>query len=498
MLLKTGFTFDKVLFSQVNKNHLVVSLEAPPLSKSERRLPICIVPVIDISGSMQGSKLDYAKKSVLKLIDHLQPGDFCGIVTFGSDASVVAAPAELTQARKDELKIAVGKISVSGMTNFSGGMLKGIDLGKTLDVAADMVVRVIMFTDGQPNQGIATADDKILALAKEHRGRVSISAFGYGTDCRQDLLASLATDNAGNYAFIANPEDAMAAFAKELGGLVSVHATDIEVTLKATGEHSLDDVISDVDTDDVDGGVRIKVPELLAEEKRHLVIAINLAAQKQAFPRATSVVDVEVAYSMVEGGKLVKKTDKTKAKLEFVKDGEQAKSPDKLLDKIVGMAQLVTAQVEAEAFAVAGNYAAAQSVVVNCADDFSARGLVDLNGLANNVSTSYTSADSYSSSAGYRNSSRSLLRRAYGASSVSADAKDDVVKVLFSAGMTVDNSAQSNTVQSFADTVAAQQPARQGNNLDPVAGSIDLQNKKPQDSSKAKLKGSKKTRSSRW
>lgn len=491
MKIATGFTFGKVIFSNSNKNHLVVTLDAPPLKKAERRLPICIIPVIDISGSMAGQKLDYAKKSVLKLIDHLQPGDFCGIVTFGSDVRVVASPAELTQARKDELKVAVGKISTSGMTNFSGGMMKAVELGKSLDVAADMIVRVIMFTDGAANQGVATSDEKILALAKECRGRVSISAFGYGTDCRQELLASLATDSVGNYAFIGNPEDAMAAFAKELGGLASVHATEVKVTLKPTGDHEIVDVISDIDTDDIEGGVVLKVPELLAEEKRHLVIEMSLAEQKQAFPRAASVVDIEVAYSMVEDGKLVEKSEKLKAKVEFVKDGDQSKKADDLLDKVVGIAQLVKAQVAAEAFAVAGNYQAAGAAVYAMAADFGARGLVELNSLASDVGVAYDSAPSYTSSSGYRVSSRRMMSRAYGSSTSDKSVQETVGSVLRSTGMSVSNSTQASTTSSFADDAP-------GNDLSSVAGSINvpgvpLASDKPE----SKAKSGKKSRS-RW
>lgn len=493
MKVSTGFTFSKVLFNKATENHLVVTLEAPPVNKSEKRLPICIIPVLDVSGSMSGDKLDYAKKTTLKMIDHLQPGDFFGVVTFGNDANVVAAPAEVTQTRKDELKVAVGRIGINGGTNFAAGMMEGMAVGNKLDIHQDMIVRVIMLTDGQPTHGIATTLPQLVALAKANRGRVSISAFGYGEDCSHELLTGLAKEAEGNYAFVKNPEDAVTAFAKELGGLTSVHATDIQVTLKAAGENKINEVLSDVDTDDIDSGVVIKVPEILAEEKRHLVIEMETAEQKKAFPRATSVVDVEVSYSVVEDGKLVKKSESTKAKLEFVKEGEQSDKPDKTLDKIVGMAQMVKAQVEAEALAAKGNYQGAAAAIQTLGVAFNTRGLGDLAAFSNTVSANYGSAASYATSSGIRATSSRLMSRAYGASSSDEATSAEVGDILRSVGLSVANTSQSETVSSFGDDVSSSQ-VPVGNDLASIAGTINVKTKAGPAGRSASAKKSK----SRW
>ena len=97
-------TYEKVRFDEAKDVHLVVSLAAPHLNAAAPRAPVCVIPVVDVSGSMSGEKLHFAKQSVMKLVDHLAPGDFCGVVVFSTGVETLAPPAEMTQARKDELK----------------------------------------------------------------------------------------------------------------------------------------------------------------------------------------------------------------------------------------------------------------------------------------------------------------------------------------------------------------------------------------------------------
>ena len=61
-------THDKVRFDEGKDLHLVLTLEAPRIDWQKRRPPVCIIPVIDVSGSMAGDKLHFAKLSVMKLV----------------------------------------------------------------------------------------------------------------------------------------------------------------------------------------------------------------------------------------------------------------------------------------------------------------------------------------------------------------------------------------------------------------------------------------------
>ncbi len=356
-------THDKIRFDEGKDLHLVLTLEAPRIDWQKQRPPICIIPVIDVSGSMEGDKLHYARLSVMKLIDHLAPGDFCGVVTFTDEVTTVALPLEMTQARKDALKAAVGQLGPQGSTNFAGGLLAGLEHATKVEIPAGMVRRVVMFTDGHANVGVATKAPDLLRLLEGNLGAATVSAFGYGEDADQELLRDLANKGKGNYAFVKNPEDALTAFARELGGLLSTYARDLEVVVRPAAGARLLDVVSDVDAREDGGAVHIRIPDILSEEVRQLVLGVHLEAQGQPGPAPVAL--VEGRYQVVDGAIGRSREERFEIRLEVqrVRAGEEQVEPTREVDEVVAMAQVVRAQIEAEERARKGDFRAAQQGV---------------------------------------------------------------------------------------------------------------------------------------
>lgn len=446
MQIQARFTFDKVKFDQENDLHLVLSLKAPKTDWQDKRPAVCIIPVIDCSSSMSGAKLDYAKKSVIKLIEHLKPGDFCGVVTFDDNVTTISKPMEMTQTKKDQLRAKVGDIMTNGCTNFSGGMCEGLELANKGDLPEDMLIRVIMFTDGQANRGIATKREQLIPLLEKSLGKVSLSAFGYGADADQELLADLAKTGKGNYAFVKNPDDALSAFAKELGGLLSTYAQNIVLHVSPNNGHRISEVISDVDVEQDNNDVTIKLPDILAEEERHIVLAVKLSKQTQALPRAMNVAEVRMTYELLSAdGKREMKTEELKAKISFVKEGDEQAKPTADVDKIVGVAQLVKKQTEAEVHAKRGEYKAAGAILGDMQLDFQSRGLDAHAQAAGAAAFMMGDAQKLSSNQGYFRSAKSAGTRGVGTSSM-----DDQAHAVYSAmGVSMSNDAQHAVVQSF-------------------------------------------------
>jgi Ca-activated chloride channel family protein len=443
MKFETNFTFDHVRYDQDNDTHLVVSLKAPKKDWQKERQQICILPVIDVSGSMHGDKLDYAKKSAIKLIEHLQPGDYAGLVAFSNDVELVSPIMEMTQQKKEELKVKVGDLHTIGCTNFSGGMIVGLDEINKVDIPSNVLLRVIMLTDGLANRGIAVEREDILNLLEQKLGAATLSAFGYGVGADQELLADMAKMANGNYAFIENPDDALSAFAKELGGLLSTYAQNIEVEVSANNGHKIQEVISDVDADGNESSVKIKLPEILSEEERQLVVKLNLSAQKKALPRAMSVVDVVVSYDVLnKDGEYSRKSETLKGKVKFVKKGEEQVSAHADVDKVVGLAEAMKAQIAAEEMANAGDFTRARLVLEDAAAGFTKRGLVGHANYTNTLKSKMANKAVYDLSLSYLSSTKSLGRRSYGTSSADSDAVKTFTKDF---GLTKE--AQSNEFQ---------------------------------------------------
>jgi Ca-activated chloride channel family protein len=477
MKIETKFTHESVDHSKENEIHSVITLKAPKLDWKNKRQPICVIPVIDISTSMQGQKLDYAKKSVMKLIDQLQPGDYCGAVAFGSRVFPVAEPREMTQVHKDALKAAVGALNSQGCTNFAGGMRQALEWVNEADLPEEVILRAIMFTDGHANEGEAKGRD-LIPLCKQLLGKASLSAFGYGEDTDQELLADLATAGNGNYAFIKNPDDALSAFAKELGGLLSRYAQDITIDVAPFNGHKIVEVLSDVDVEEKDGKVLITLPEILSEEERHIVLSIKTSEQSKALPRAMNVLDVKVEYTTIVDGDKTINNHENKAKIKFVTPGkEQADATDSVM-KIVGLAMTAKTQIEAEELAKAGNFAGAQaawSVNAGVLRDF---GLHTHATVSDNLSANYTSSMSYAASDGHRNSMRKGMSRSV--SSSKADAEQ-----IASMGVQVSNSVMDSMESVFTGD-------------DAQAGSVVTATPVPDEAVKMSNKGASKSKSSRW
>lgn len=452
MKIESQLSHTRVRYDQDNDGHLVLSLTAPPLATEAQRPRICIVPVIDVSPSMRGEKFHYAQRSILKLIDHLGADDYCGLIQFSYAAEVLQRPVRMTSEAKEELKRKVGDLKIGSATNIADALLTGLKVANDMDLAADVITRVILFTDGEANTGPAIKDADILALMTKNVGLATVSAFGYGLDAKQSLLSDIAKAAKGNYAFVQHPDAALTAFGRELGGLISTYAMDLVLRVQPVSGHQISRVVSDVEAEEnVTGQITVKIPDLLADETRHIVFAVKLAKQKNAFPRPFNAFEVKASYDVIDAnGQKERKQHEEKVKLQFVKPGEEQDKPSSEIDAIIGRAQIVRAQVEAEEHAKRGDYAGASAHMRSFAASLNARGQTSLEHVANSLGDRMASAQLYSASAGYRTSMARGATRGTGVSSYDAAAEAD----LHSMGVVTTTSNTARLAQEFQQDVA--------------------------------------------
>ena len=504
MKIETRFTHDQVRFDTTNDIHAVVSLTAPKKDWEKERRPICIVLSIDISASMSGSKLEFAKQSAIKLVDHLRPGDYCGVVAFGDYVHEVSSPQEMSQASKDALKAKIGDLHVSGCTNFAGGMRQALEWINGADLAEKYMLRVIMLTDGHANRGECQGK-ALLPFMSRLRGDSSVSCFGYGNDCDQKLLADLADEGQGNYAFIRNPDDALTAFGKELGGLLSVYAQELVVDVAPFNGHEILDVLSDVDVEEDGKKIKIKVPEILSEEVRHLVFSLRTSAQTKALPRAMNVLDVKATWRRLDKTETVDQSEELKAKIKFVKAGEEQGEPTREVIEIVGLAKIVQAQIAAEQAADAGDYTQAQAVMDSAVLSLSAFNLDNHVQYAKGLRAKVGSRAVYANSSGVLRSSRSKMTRGAGGAS-DYEGNDELAKVIGSS-MPLQNEVQCSTASAFASGTATGGSTLPSVTSDASSGTLsgtlnslavpaEGAEEKSKEKKKKKAKGKKKSR--RW
>jgi len=199
---------------------------------TEARAPLNVALVIDRSTSMSGGRLDQAKNASIMFVRGLQSTDRLAIVSYGSDVSTVMESTLATPVNKELMEMAIQRIELSGATNLSGGLERGVQL-----IAPhrrdETVNRLLLLSDGHANNGITTVHG-LANLAKNTLEQgISISTMGIGLDYNEELMTQVAVNGAGNYYFVENAEALAGIFEKEAKGLSSTVARRTVLTLDA-------------------------------------------------------------------------------------------------------------------------------------------------------------------------------------------------------------------------------------------------------------------------
>jgi Ca-activated chloride channel family protein len=173
------------------------------VSDSEHRQYVFI---LDKSGSMSGLKIDQAKAAFNSMVELLLPTDLFNVITFDTNiASLWYEPHSASETNVDEAQAWINGVYASGNTNFHGAMMEALDMM----LPGDNVKAILMLSDGQPTAGEITTTNGILdAVSAANDLDVSISSVAFGSDANENLMANLAAQNSGFFAFIQPSEEA--------------------------------------------------------------------------------------------------------------------------------------------------------------------------------------------------------------------------------------------------------------------------------------------------
>uniref|UniRef100_A0A3Q1EAC8 Inter-alpha-trypsin inhibitor heavy chain family member 6 n=1 Tax=Acanthochromis polyacanthus TaxID=80966 RepID=A0A3Q1EAC8_9TELE len=173
-----------------------------------RGLPVVpkdVIFVIDVSGSMIGTKIKQTKQAMSTILGDLREGDHFNIITFSDKVHTWKKGRTVRATRQNvrDAKEFVKRIIAEG-TNINAALLLAAQLvnspssGSSSRLSSHRVPLVIFLTDGEATIGV-TSGDTILSNAKRALGSASLFGLAFGDDADFLLLKRLALDNRGVY-----------------------------------------------------------------------------------------------------------------------------------------------------------------------------------------------------------------------------------------------------------------------------------------------------------
>ncbi len=201
--------------------------------------PLDLVVVVDTSGSMQADdRLSYVQQGLSLLIDELGENDRLGIVSYSSEAALLAGFGEHT---REDLHAMVDGFVAAGGTNIYEGMRVGLQMASE-NVSVERQTRLILLSDGVITEG--RGENDVIVLSEDYVSQgIGLTTIGVGDDFNVDLMRGLAERGAGNFYYLEDPSAVTEVFTEELSYFVQPLALDLEVTVQADPSHSVGEVL---------------------------------------------------------------------------------------------------------------------------------------------------------------------------------------------------------------------------------------------------------------
>lgn len=209
--------------AQYKDDLMLVSIKPQPITG---RLPISIIAMIDVSGSMECdaslplpgtedtslTRLQLVQYSLKTIISVLGNEDQITLITFSDFAQVRLENTLLTPEGKERASKIIDSFQPSGCTNIWDALDKGIDqaikekalFNKNNQEGNNYQINtsLLLFTDGEPNQNppmgiIPSLEDKLSDI----NIHFSISSFGFGYQIDSELMQDIAQIGNGIYGY---------------------------------------------------------------------------------------------------------------------------------------------------------------------------------------------------------------------------------------------------------------------------------------------------------
>ncbi|MEZ4389042.1 MAG: VWA domain-containing protein [Candidatus Krumholzibacteriia bacterium] len=265
------------------------------------RTTLSVIACVDVSGSMGwsygGDDTEYptpgsvARRLLRAIAAELGGDDRCAIVTYGSNVATPLPPVAGDSPRIAEVIDALG---TNGSTNMEAGLRRAFAVAHEELAAETAAVRVMLFTDIQPNVGATDAGSfREMAGAAADEG-VGLTVFGLGVGMRQEVMNAITDLRGGNAFSLFDHDDVDALMDDSWPWMVSPIAHALTMSLAVPAELAVSATYGfPGDT------AELAVASVFLSRRRGALL-VELRPTGEAFP-AGAVVTGELAYLNLGG-----------------------------------------------------------------------------------------------------------------------------------------------------------------------------------------------------
>ena len=172
-------------------------------------LPKDVTFVFDTSGSMQGEKIEQAKKALQFCLNGLREKDRFNVIRFSTETEALSPT--LLEASPDSVKKAlefVRGLEATGGTNIQEALLTALK-SRSKDKEEGRPYLIVFLTDGKPTVGETNPDAIVKAVTGQNKegGAARVFAFGVDNEVNTVLLDKLSGENSGVSEYVTPRED---------------------------------------------------------------------------------------------------------------------------------------------------------------------------------------------------------------------------------------------------------------------------------------------------
>lgn len=201
-LSEEDFGINLLTYKEKDKDGFFTLLLTPKLEEETKAIPKDITFVLDISGSMAGTKIEQVKDALRFCLNSLNPNDRFSIIAFNDAINIFAKELVKTSRKKEAINF-VDALIARGGTDIDRALSEALSLKR--DDARPYLI--LFLTDGVPTSGETNYATIINNIKAENKINARIFVFGVGNDVNTYLLDNISQKNGGVSEYVAPDEN---------------------------------------------------------------------------------------------------------------------------------------------------------------------------------------------------------------------------------------------------------------------------------------------------